>query len=377
LPLPLPLPLPSPSASASARPLSFARATIAFAFVFALAMGLGGCGRHQMAEKLAQASRGGELYGRMCAVCHGASGQGYSADDAPGIGRRQFLAAVSDHFLHEAIAAGRTGTTMSSWGRDRGGPLTDADIDAIIAFMRLWPHGASALDERPLHGDVARGTEIYARECVRCHGAMGTAGPLLRVGNPELLQDASDGFLRDAILHGRSGTPMTSFDKALGESGTDDAVALLRSWQAAAGPVRHTASPARVPPLPLGRVPLNPRGPEPIGFRPNPDTTPAAMIKAQMDRGARMVILDARAPSDYVNEHIAGAVSVPFYDPSPYLRQLPKDAWAVCYCACPHAESGQLARKLVAAGFKKVTVLDEGLGYWKGHGYATHAGIDP
>ncbi|MCL2451027.1 MAG: rhodanese-like domain-containing protein, partial [Polyangiaceae bacterium] len=181
----------------------------------------------------------------------------------------------------------------------------------------------------------------------------------------------------EAIARGRPGTPMVAFGQALGESGVDDVIALFRRWQADAGPIHPTSSPAHVPPLPLGRVPLNPRGPEPFGFRSTPDTTPAEVIKGQLDRGARMAILDARAPSDYVNEHIAGAVSVPFYDPAPYIRQLPRDAWMVCYCACPHAESGQLARKLATAGFKKVTVLDEGLGFWRSHQFGTQAGIDP
>jgi cytochrome c oxidase cbb3-type subunit 3/ubiquinol-cytochrome c reductase cytochrome c subunit len=100
-------------------------------------------------------------------------------------------------------------------------------------------------------------------------------------------------------------------------------------------------------------------------------------VKGQLDRGARMAVLDARAPSDYLNEHIAGAVSVPFYDPDPYFASLPRDAWLVCYCACPHAESGQLARKLASKGFTKVTVLDEGLGVWKARKYGTHQGVEP
>jgi cytochrome c oxidase cbb3-type subunit 3/ubiquinol-cytochrome c reductase cytochrome c subunit len=108
-----------------------------------------------------------------------------------------------------------------------------------------------------------------------------------------------------------------------------------------------------------------------------PLTTSADSIKAQFDRGARMAVLDARTPSDYVNEHIAGAVSVPFYDPDPYMTQLPKDAWIVAYCSCPHAESGTLAQKLQAKGFTKVTVLDEGLGVWKARKYPTQTGIDP
>jgi len=135
--------------------------------------------------------------------------------------------------------------------------------------------------------------------------------------------------------------------------------------------------PPRPPPIPLGPVPLNPLGPEPVGFKNAPGTTKIEVVKGELDRGARMALLDARAPSDYLNEHIGGAVSVPFYDPEPYLAQLPKQTWLVCYCACPHAESGQLAQKLMAKGFAKVTILDEGLGVWRSRKYTTHAGIDP
>jgi len=70
-------------------------------------------------------------------------------------------------------------------------------------------------------------------------------------------------------------------------------------------------------------------------------------------------------------------VSVPFYAPEPYLAALPRNAWLVCYCACPHAESGQLAQKLEAKGFSKVTVLDEGLGLWRAKQYGTRGGLDP
>jgi cytochrome c oxidase cbb3-type subunit 3/ubiquinol-cytochrome c reductase cytochrome c subunit len=165
---------------------------------------------------------------------------------------------------------------------------------------------------------------------------------------------------------------------SLGEGGIEDVLALLRSWQSTTPGPRPP--PARPPPLPLGPVPLNPRGPEPAGFVAHgtgAGTTRADVIKEQLDRGARMALLDARAPSDYMREHIAGAVSVPFYDPDPYFSALPRDAWLVCYCACPHAESGQLAQKLAAKGFNKVTVLDEGLGVWRMRKYPTQSGVDP
>ena len=320
---------------------------------------------------------GGRLYGRMCAVCHGAEGEGYRADQAPALGHPGFLASVTTSFMRTAIASGRAGTTMSAWSEMRGGPLSRDDIDAVIAFVRtLHPISPVKLNDRPANGNAANGGAIYARECAQCHGAGGTEGPNVGIGNPTLLSSATNGFLRYAISNGRAPTAMPSFSAKLGDRGIEDVIAHLRALQSAALPAQ-APTPTPPPPIPLGPVPLHPNGPEPVGFHVAPATTPADVVHHELERGARFGILDARAPSDYRNEHIAGAVSVPFYDPSPYLAALPKNTWLVCYCACPHAESGQLAQRLTANGFTKVTVLDEGLGVWKSRKYGTQTGGDP
>ncbi|MET0795504.1 MAG: c-type cytochrome [Polyangiaceae bacterium] len=334
---------------------------------------LGACKKPQPPP--AKLSQGAELYGRMCAVCHGESGEGYKADQAPRLAQPDFQASVSDAYLKEAISNGRAGTTMSAWAKERGGPLTANDVNELIQFLRTWRKGPPVtLDEGPLIGAADKGEVVYARECARCHGVRGAGGPNLHIGNPQLLRSASDGYLRYAIKKGRSGTLMPSFEKTLAAGDIEDLTTLLRSWSFPPAP---PPAPAPPPPIPLGPVPLNPHGPDPVGFKATPETTPMDTIHAQLVRGARMAILDARAPSDYMNQHIAGAVSVPFYDPSPYLAKLPKNSWLVCYCACPHAESGMLAAKLLAAGFKKVTVLDEGLGAWTNKKYSVSSGQKP
>jgi cytochrome c oxidase cbb3-type subunit 3/ubiquinol-cytochrome c reductase cytochrome c subunit len=313
----------------------------------------------------------------MCAVCHGQSGQGYVADNAPALANAQFQASVTDAFLRTAIIHGRRDTTMSPWATSRGGPLSSADVDAIVAFMRTWHDGDSVpLDEGPVKGDAARGAQVYQSECVVCHGARGRGGPNIHLGDAELLASASNGFLRFAILKGRSGTRMPPFEQKLGAQGVEDVVSFLRSLERAL-PRPSPPRPSRPPPIPLGPVPLNPKGHEPAGFKQFPETTKVDVVHAQLDKGAKMALLDAREPSAYTILHIAGAVSVPFYDPSPYLEKLPKDAWMVCYCACPHAESRALAKALRDAGFPKVTVLDEGLGVWKSRGFATIEGTAP
>jgi cytochrome c oxidase cbb3-type subunit III len=321
-------------------------------------------------------ARGGELYQRMCAVCHGASGEGYKADRAPRLSHPDFLGSVSDEFLRRAIANGRAKTTMSAWAKERGGPLSKSDIDAVILYVKTLGQKAKLkLDERPLAGSAAAAEAEYTRSCAPCHGPRGRGGISIQIGDPELLATASNGFLRHAIAKGRFDTPMPGFEKMWGSARVEDMVALVRTFsQPAPAPV---ALPVDAGPIPLGPVPLNPKGPEPAGFKAHPGVTALEVVKAAFDKRARFALLDARAPSDYMFEHIAGAVSVPFYDPKPYLASLPKNAWLVCYCSCPHAESGRLAEQLVANGFKKVTVLDEGLGVWKHKQYPTRTGREP
>lgn len=60
-----------------------------------------------------------------------------------------------------------------------------------------------------------------------------------------------------------------------------------------------------------------------------------------------------------------------------YVFALPKDKWLVCYCGCPHAESGRLADELLASGFTKVTILDEGFFVWRDRGYPVRSGPSP
>jgi cytochrome c oxidase cbb3-type subunit 3 len=331
------------------------------------------CGTAPLTETQAH---GAELYGRMCSVCHGRGGEGYKADQAPALRHRAFLGSASDVFLRAAIRQGRQGTTMSAWGTSHGGPLTPSDVGDVVSFIRVWEHWPKPqLDESVLSGSAARGEGIYKKECAGCHGARGTGGPNVSIGNAGFLADASNGFLRYAIREGRKGTAMPAFGDKLQHQDVEDVVAFLRSLEPPPPP--RPADLPRPDPIPLGPVPLNPKGPEPVGFKATPETTPADVIHAQLERHARMAILDARAPSDYMSDHIEGAVSVPFYDPDPYVAQLPKNAWLVCYCSCPHAESGQLAQKLAAKGFTKVTVLDEGLGVWRAKGYATKTGREP
>jgi len=321
--------------------------------------------------------KGAALYRRMCSVCHGPSGEGYRADEATALQHPAFLATVSDAFLRQAILDGRKDTVMSAWSVRHGGPLSHTDVFNVIAFLRSWERVPRAvLDERPLSGVAERGQPLYDQHCLSCHGKRGVSGRNVDIGEAGLLRTASNGFLRVAIQHGRPGTPMPAFAETLGEQGVEDVIALLRSWEPKTAPPPAIEMP-KPSPIPLGPVPLNPKGPEPKGFRAHPERTSMRVIRPELKRGARMAFLDARAPPDYMNSHIPGAVSVPFYDVDRYAKDLPKDAWLICYCSCPHAESGMLCSALKDKGFKKVTVLEEGLRGWVAEKWETKSGAAP
>lgn len=314
---------------------------------------------------------GAALYGRYCALCHGARGEGYTADAAPQLANAEFLATADDTFLTRAITRGRPGTTMSAWDKAHGGPLTGADVDAVVAFVRGWAHEpAIDVSRVVVTGDPQRGAPVYAERCESCHGPKGEGGPYLHVANAELLASASDGFLQHAIQNGRPGTQMRAYTSELPAQSVDDVVALLRSW---AKPV----PPGDVPyPGTVGPVVQNPTGPDP-GFVVGKRYTPGDVVKAALDRGASMAFVDARPPSDYVASHIAGATNVPFYEVALYRDALPKDFWIIAYCGCPHAESGIVADDLLGHGFTKVTVLDEGFFVWRDRGYPVRSGAAP
>jgi cytochrome c oxidase cbb3-type subunit 3/ubiquinol-cytochrome c reductase cytochrome c subunit len=320
-------------------------------------------------------ARGKLLYGRYCNFCHGEGGVGYAADQAPRLANDDLLTLASDDFLREAIVKGRPGTTMSPWSMARGGPLGYEDASAIVAYLRTWQKGPLESTEArkvDADGSAERGASTYAAQCAKCHGKQGKDGKYGALANPELLAAATDGYLATTIERGRDGTPMPSFRGKLTTAQIDDVVALLRSWK---------RPPDETPPLPprpgeLANIVTNPQGPQPA-FEAKTDYIKVDDVKKQLDRHATMIIVDARPPSDYARMHIAGAISVPFYEVEAYAKQLPKDRYILSYCGCPHAESGKVRDALRVLGYPRTAVIDEGLLAWRDRGYPVRGGPKP
>ena len=104
-------------------------------------------------------------------------------------------------------------------------------------------------------------------------------------------------------------------------------------------------------------------------LHPADDLVPMAQVKQALDENRRIIIVDARSPSDWHQLRIPGAISLPYYDLSD-IDRLPKDGtWIVAYCACPHHLSGIVVEELHKRGYENAAVLDEGILAWQKAGY--------
>jgi mono/diheme cytochrome c family protein len=86
-------------------------------------------------ERAALIASGRQLWSLNCTSCHGMNGEGV---DAPALNSQQFLSGVTDEQMHGIIAGGVPGTEMPAWWNEYGGPLTDEQIAAVVAYVRSW-----------------------------------------------------------------------------------------------------------------------------------------------------------------------------------------------------------------------------------------------
>lgn len=334
-------------------------------------------GRAALLAAMYQAEQqGAVLYMKYCALCHGSNLRGYAADNAPSLVSPSFRESVNDAFLRTAIAYGRPGTAMAGYGQAVNGPLSPAQLDSLVVFLRAGEPPRIALPEPPFAGDANRGAALFAQTCATCHGTPVQRATAVHLFNPALLATASDGFLRHAVERGRQGTKMEPFAGKLAPGQISDVVAYLRS---SARPVPPPPQPLMAPPqlppqpalLPLtGPVVQNPGGRAASFTLRDGLYVPVAQAGEALANKRRLVFVDARTPSDYLRLHIQDAVSIPYYDMRD-LAKIPKDdnTWVIAYCACPHHVSGVVVEELRKRGYTHTAVLDEGVFDWVQKGF--------
>ncbi|MBM4245286.1 MAG: c-type cytochrome [Deltaproteobacteria bacterium] len=311
-----------------------------------------------------RAAAGAALYEKYCALCHGATAQGYAADNAPSLVTPQWLSSADDAFMVNSIALGRPDTAMAAYAKQAGGPLSDQEIADVVAFLRS--RGPAYVAPQPhAPGSARKGAAIYSSSCASCHGDRSRRADAIHLANQTFLGLASDAFLYDGIARGRDGTPMKAYAGELDPEEIADVVAYLRSWSSGPPPalVRPRGGAAE------GPMVVNPDGAAPEFTLRDQTYVPVDEVKRALDEGRRMILVDARVPSDWERERITGAISVPYYETAAVDR-IPNDGtWVIAYCACPHHASGEVVTALRRRGYPHTAVLDEGVLVWKQRGY--------
>lgn len=95
-------------------------------------------------------ARGGQIFSRACAGCHGERGEG--TDVAGAIAEPAFLGLITDQALRRLIITGRPDLGMpnfaDSTGRDDDfRPLSSDEIDGLVALLGSWRQGAAPADK--------------------------------------------------------------------------------------------------------------------------------------------------------------------------------------------------------------------------------------
>jgi len=157
-----------------------------------------------------------ELYGQFCAGCHGTDGR---LGAARPLNDAVYLALVPPDRLRMIIAQGVPGTAMPGFAATAGGPLTEAQVDALIhEMLQRWsrpspspevplpPYAAETTVTHDAHpGDPEQGLRVYAEACANCHGADGKGGAKGgSVVDAAYLALVSDQALRTAVIAGRT-----------------------------------------------------------------------------------------------------------------------------------------------------------------------------
>jgi len=161
--------------------------------------------------------QGREGFAVFCSACHGSGGKGREFTGVqfgvPSIGNMDFQSVASDDFLRFTIVEGRGGRMMASWSA-RVSHIQPGELREIADTLRRWRPSFRPIATITSAGSSrAEGEELFGRLCVTCHGSRGEGDLAKEISNPDFLSQASDRFLLETIMKGRSNTAMPSWSR--------------------------------------------------------------------------------------------------------------------------------------------------------------------
>ncbi len=178
-----------------------------------------------------QVERGASLYAQNCAVCHGPNGEGRVGATLA----KNWPSIRPDLTVKTIITNGVPGSVMPAWSQQNGGPLSQDDIDALVAYVLSWQTGgvsnvptlAPSTPRPPItpvaavEGDPNRGAALFDENCVVCHGRNGEGriGATLAKSWSSVRPDLT---IKTTIQNGVSGSLMPAWGQQNGGPLTDE-----------------------------------------------------------------------------------------------------------------------------------------------------------
>jgi len=193
------------------------------------------------------------VYAENCAVCHNAAGEGLGSNPAL---NTDGLKLMDYDTLYKTIARGRYNTAMPAWSVTDGGPLNDAAINALIVMIQngdwrqtqivvadlgLAPRVPlsvtvpitmlKTIAALPNGAALATGVELFAANCIACHGANGEGSPLApALNDPVIRAERTADQLITTIGLGSPGTVMAGWNQRLSTEEIASLATFIQRW---------------------------------------------------------------------------------------------------------------------------------------------------
>ncbi len=192
------------------------------------------------------------FYAQNCSVCHGLAGEGIGATPALDSDALRMMA-YDD--LDKTIARGRFNTAMPAWSKEDGGPLSDYQISELVALIQsgdwtktqdrvvnlglapLVPFTTDAdpallaeIGTLPDGATLQAAVQLFAANCVACHGADGFGTAIAPALNDPLVREKTADELNRTVTLGSPGTLMAGWANVLTTEDINALVSLVQRW---------------------------------------------------------------------------------------------------------------------------------------------------
>jgi cbb3-type cytochrome c oxidase subunit III len=173
------------------------------------------------------------------------------------ISSAEYLKTRDDATLRNIISQGQPDIGMSPFGAANGGPLDDAQVDAIVTFIRSWeanppvelpPEIISATPSTPSEVSLS-GSQIYVSVCSSCHGQSGEGGVGPALNTQEFQDRYDDQTMFDTINTGHKATSMIAWGEILTSDQIKQLVQYIRAFNSEAAGNGSVSFTGQVAPL--------------------------------------------------------------------------------------------------------------------------------